>query len=102
MAASSELRVEDRTYEIFRLDALQASHDVARLAAMRDAIAALGGDPSKINPLIPAELVIDHSVQVDAFASRLAFDRNVGLEFERNHERYLFLRWGQKVFSGFK
>ena len=67
-----------------------------------NAMAALGGEPSRINPLIPAELVIDHSVQVDAFASRLAFERNVGLEFERNHERYLFLRWGQKAFSGFK
>jgi aconitate hydratase len=75
---------------------------VVDLAAMRDAMAALGGDPSRINPLIPAELVIDHSVQVDAFASRMAFGRNVELEFERNHERYLFLRWGQEAFSGFK
>ena len=159
MVEPSQLRVGDRRYEIFRLDGLGASHDVARLpytlrillenvlrtgsehdveavagwiaeaapsqeisfspsrvllqdltgvpavvdlAAMRDAMAALGGEPSRINPLIPAELVIDHSVQVDAFASRLAFERNVGLEFERNHERYLFLRWGQKAFSGFK
>src|SRR3954452_4896634 len=75
---------------------------VVDLAAMRNAMADLGGDPSKINPLIPAELVIDHSVQVDAFASRLAFDHNVELEYERNHERYLFLRWGQKAFSGFQ
>jgi aconitate hydratase len=75
---------------------------VVDLAAMRDAMADLGGDPEKINPLIPAELVIDHSVQVDAFASRMAFGRNVELEFERNHERYLFLRWGQEAFSGFK
>jgi aconitate hydratase len=159
MAASSQLRVGERSYEIFRLDALQSSHDVARLpytlrvllenvlrtgsqhdvdavaswdanaapsqeisfspsrvllqdltgvpavvdlAAMRNAMADLGGDPAKINPLIPAELVIDHSVQVDAFASRLAFERNVELEFERNRERYLFLRWGQTAFSGFK
>ena len=72
------------------------------LAAMRNAMADLGGDPEKINPLIPAELVIDHSVQVDAFASRLAFGRNVELEFERNRERYLFLRWGQTAFDGFK
>jgi aconitate hydratase len=72
------------------------------LAAMRNAMADLGGDPSRINPLIPAELVIDHSVQVDAFASRTAFARNVELEVERNRERYLFLRWGQKAFSGFK
>ena len=75
---------------------------VVDLAAMRNAMADLGGDPSKINPLIPAELVIDHSVQVDAFASRTAFGRNVELEFERNHERYLFLRWGQEALSGFK
>jgi aconitate hydratase len=75
---------------------------VVDLAAMRNAMADLGGDPSKINPVIPAELVIDHSVQVDAFASRLAFGRNVELEFERNHERYLFLRWGQESLSGFK
>jgi aconitate hydratase len=73
---------------------------VVDLAAMRDAMADLGGDPSKINPLIPAELVIDHSVQVDAFATRAAFGRNVELEFERNHERYLFLRWGQESFAG--
>src|SRR5438874_7214987 len=75
---------------------------VVDLAAMRNAMADLGGDPGKINPLIPAELVIDHSVQVDAFASRIAFGRNVELEFERNHERYLFLRWGQKAFRGLK
>jgi aconitate hydratase len=75
---------------------------VVDLAAMRNAMADLGGDPAKINPLIPAELVIDHSVQVDAFASRTAFGRNVALEFERNRERYLFLRWGQTALSGFK
>src|SRR6266446_8935759 len=75
---------------------------VVDLAAMRNAMADLGGDPSRINPLIPAELVIDHSVQVDAFASRMAFGRNVELEFERNHERYLFLRWGQSALSGLK
>src|SRR5689334_15633434 len=139
MTAPSKLTVGDRSYEIFRLDELQASYDVARLpytlrvllenvlrsgqehdvdavarwdakaepsreisfmpsrvlmqdltgvpavvdlAAMRDALADLGGDPSRINPQIPAELVIDHSVQVDAFASRGAFARNVELEFE--------------------
>jgi aconitate hydratase len=159
MASPSKLSVGDRSYEIYRLDELQASYDVARLpytlrvllenvlrngdeadveavarwdasaepaneisfmpsrvlmqdltgvpavvdlAAMRDAMAALGGDPAKINPQIPAERVIDHSVQVDAFASRLAFERNVELEFERNRERYLFLRWGQQSFSEFK
>src|SRR3954470_12975434 len=159
MASSSKLTVGDRSYEVYRLDELQASYDVARLpytlrvllenvvrngdeadvdavarwdakaepsneisfspsrvllqdltgvpavvdlAAMRNAMADLGGDPAKINPLIPAELVIDHSVQVDAFASRIAFGRNVELEFERNRERYLFLRWGQTAFDGFK
>jgi aconitate hydratase len=75
---------------------------VVDLAAMRNAMADLGGDPAKINPLIPAELVIDHSVQVDAFASRIAFDHNVELEFRRNHERYLFLRWGQSALRDFK
>src|SRR3954466_16074963 len=74
---------------------------VVDLAAMRDAIDELGGDPSRINPLIPAELVIDHSVQVDEFASRFAFARNVELELERNRERYGFLRWGQQSFSDF-
>src|SRR5882672_7974486 len=159
MASPAQLKVGDSSYDIYRLDELQASYDVARLpytlrvllenvlrtgdeqdvdavarwdakaepaneisftpsrvllqdltgvpavvdlAAMRNAMADLGGDPSKINPLIPAELVIDHSVQVDAFASRMAFGRNVELEFERNHERYLFLRWGQEALSGFK
>jgi aconitate hydratase len=75
---------------------------VVDLAAMRDAIDTLGGDPARINPLIPAELVIDHSVQVDAFASRLAFSRNVELEVERNRERYAFLRWGQASLADFK
>ena len=159
MASPSKLTVGDRSFQIFRLDALQATYDVARLpytlrvllenvlrngddadveavatwnakaepsseisfapsrvllqdltgvpavvdlAAMRNAMADLGGDPNKINPLIPAELVIDHSVQVDAFATRMAFAQNVEREFERNHERYLFLRWGQEAFSGFK
>src|SRR5687768_18196734 len=162
--ARSELQVGDRTFEIYRLDALQSKYDVARLpfslkvllenllrnedgvgvskedvealaswdhnaepsqeiaftparvvlqdftgvpcvvdlAAMRDAMADLGGDPAKINPLIPVELVIDHSVQVDEFATRLAFRRNVELEFERNRERYAFLRWGQGAFRDFK
>jgi aconitate hydratase len=75
---------------------------VVDLAAMRDAMRDQGGDPAKINPLIPVELVIDHSVQVDEFASRLAIERNVELEFERNHERYAFLRWGQGAFDNFK
>src|SRR3954452_7741644 len=74
---------------------------VVDLAAMRDAIAALGGDPAKINPLVPAELVIDHSVQVDVFGTRDAFRRNAEREFDRNQERYAFLRWGQTAFEGF-
>jgi aconitate hydratase len=159
MASSSSLRVGDSSYEIYRLDALQASYDVARLpytlrillenvlrtaddadveaiaswvasaepsqeiafspgrvllqdltgvptvvdlAAMRAAMADQGGDPAKINPLIPVELVIDHSVQVDAFASRFAFATNVEKEFERNVERYQFLRWGQGAFDNFQ
>jgi aconitate hydratase len=162
--AKATLSVGDRDYEIHRLDALQAEHDVARLpfslkvllenllrnedgetiraqdvlalarwdakappskeiaftparvimqdftgvpavvdlAAMRDAMAAMGGDPAKINPLVPAELVIDHSVQVDEFGTRYAFEHNAEREFERNEERYAFLRWGQGAFEGFK
>ncbi len=162
--ARDTLRVGDRSYEIFRLDALQSRYDIARLpyslkillenllrnedgesirapdiealatwdanaqpskeiaftparvlmqdftgvpavvdlAAMRDAIRELGGDPAKINPLVPAELVIDHSVQVDVFGSRSAFERNAELEFERNQERYAFLRWGQGAFRSFQ
>jgi aconitate hydratase len=75
---------------------------VVDLAAMRDAMRDLGGDPKKINPLLPAELVIDHSVQVDEFATRFAFRHNVEREFERNRERYAFLRWGQSAFDNFK
>jgi aconitate hydratase len=153
------LSVGDASYEIFRLDSLQASYDVARLpytlrillenvlrhgdeeaveavatwdakaepsqeiayrparillqdftgvpaavdlAAMRDAMRELGGDPARINPQIPSELVIDHSVQVDEFATRTAIFRNAELEFERNRERYAFLRWGQGAFDNFK
>src|SRR5438067_3352638 len=162
--ARATLSVGDRSYEIYRLDALQSSYDVARLpsslkvllenllrnedgesirkddiealarwdanaepsdeiaftparvlmqdftgvpavvdlAAMRDAMREMGSDPGKINPLVPAELVIDHSVQVDVFGSRKAFERNAELEFERNRERYAFLRWGQGSFENFK
>jgi len=161
--AKAGLTVGDRSYEIYRLDALQQRFDVARLpfslkillenllrnedgesirakdiealaswdataepsaeiaftparvvmqdftgvpaivdlAAMRDAIAEMGGDAGKINPLVPAELVIDHSVQVDEFGTRSAFQRNAELEFERNQERYAFLRWGQGAFDNF-
>ncbi|MCP9488243.1 MAG: aconitate hydratase [Solirubrobacteraceae bacterium MAG38_C4-C5] len=161
--ARATLNVGGRELEIFRLDALQASYDVARLpfslkillenllrtegngsvtakdiealatwdakaqpadeiaftparvvmqdftgvpaivdlAAMRDAMAAMGDDPSKINPLVPAELVIDHSVQVDHFGTADSFVKNAEREFERNEERYAFLRWGQGAFDGF-
>src|ERR1700761_2179540 len=162
--AKADLTVGDRSYEIYRLDALQSKFDVARLpfslkvllenllrnedgesiksddiealaswdakadpsveiaftparvvmqdftgvpaivdlAAMRDAMKAMGGDANKINPLVPAELVIDHSVQVDEFGTVTAFQRNAELEFERNKERYSFLRWGQGAFHNFK
>ncbi|HEX2093325.1 MAG TPA: aconitate hydratase AcnA [Longimicrobiaceae bacterium] len=75
---------------------------VVDLAAMRDAMAELGGDPSRINPLQPVELVIDHSIQVDAFGTAMAFEQNVELDYQRNRERYAFLRWGQQAFSNFK
>ena len=74
---------------------------VVDLAAMRSAMSRLGGDPKKINPLIPVDLVIDHSVQVDRFASTDALDQNVALEFQRNRERYEFLKWGQNAFENF-
>jgi aconitate hydratase len=161
--AKASLTVGERSYEIFRIDALQEKYDVARLpfslkillenllrnedgesiraddikalaswnakdepsqeisftparvvmqdftgvpaivdlAAMRDAMGDMGGDSTKINPLVPAELVIDHSVQVDAFGTHQAFQRNAELEFERNQERYAFLRWGQGAFDNF-
>src|SRR5215207_758560 len=75
---------------------------VVDLAALRDAMAEMGGDPSAINPLVPVELVIDHSVQVDAFGSAQAFRINAEKEYERNGERYAFLRWGQTAFENFK
>ena len=75
---------------------------VVDLAAMRDGIVKLGGDPDAVNPLQPAELVIDHSVQVDYFGSPRAFEQNVELEFSRNQERYAFLKWGQEAFRNFR
>ena len=75
---------------------------VVDLAAMRDAMKALGGEPSKINPLCPVELVIDHSVMIDHYGTRDAFDLNAKIEFERNQERYTFLRWGQEALKNFK
>ena len=74
---------------------------IVDLAAMRDAIDALGGDPAQINPQVPVELVIDHSIQVDVFGEPRAFQRNAELEFQRNRERYAFLRWGQTAFDNF-
>ena len=75
---------------------------VVDLASMRDAMARLGGDPRKINPLQPVELVIDHSVQVDAYGNDAALQINLDMEFERNEERYQFLKWGQSAFQNFK
>jgi aconitate hydratase len=75
---------------------------VVDLAAMRDAMVSLGGDPQKINPLVPVDLVIDHSVIVDEFGTPMAFARNVELEYERNEERYKFLKWGQQAFRNFR
>src|SRR3972149_4814069 len=74
---------------------------VVDLAVMRDAMVAMGGDPNKINPLQPVDLVIDHSIQVDEFGSPNAFLINAEREFERNRERYAFLRWGQQAFKNF-
>jgi aconitate hydratase len=75
---------------------------VVDLAAIRDAVASMGGDPSRVNPLVPADLVIDHSVQVDLFGSELAFAGNVEREYERNGERYALLRWAQQAFDNFR
>src|SRR5690625_4883307 len=75
---------------------------VVDLATMREAVVALGGDPDKVNPLSPAEMVIDHSVILDVFGTPDAFERNVELEYQRNAERYQFLRWGQGAFDDLK
>ncbi|MFM8384498.1 MAG: aconitase family protein, partial [Actinomycetota bacterium] len=75
---------------------------VVDLATMREAIAELGGDPTKVNPLAPAELVIDHSVIADKFGTATSFEENVDIEYQRNTERYRFLRWGQTAFDEFK
>ncbi|MCU1536499.1 MAG: acnA [Humibacillus sp.] len=75
---------------------------IVDLATMREAVATLGGDPARINPLAPAEMVIDHSVIIDVFGRADAFERNVEIEYERNQERYQFLRWGQTAFDDFK
>ena len=75
---------------------------VVDLAAMREALASMGGNPQKVNPLCPLDLVIDHSVMVDKFGTRTAFQENVDIEFERNTERYAFLKWGQKSLKNFR
>jgi aconitate hydratase len=75
---------------------------VVDLAAMREAVQRMGGDPKKINPLVPVDLVIDHSVQVDMFGNGMALEKNAEIEFQRNRERFEFLRWGQKAFSNFR
>ena len=75
---------------------------VVDLATMREAIVELGGDPAKVNPLAPAELVIDHSVIADKFGTNTAFEENTDIEYQRNQERYRFLRWGQSAFDEFK
>lgn len=75
---------------------------VVDLAAMREAVKSMGGDPTKINPLSPVDLVIDHSVMIDYYGTDNAFKQNVDLEMERNKERYAFLRWGQKAFNNFR
>ena len=75
---------------------------VVDLAAMRDAMAALGGDPNRINPLVPVDLVIDHSVVVEHFGTAKSLSQNVAREYEQNQERYRFLKWGQSAFSNFR
>src|SRR3954471_23064811 len=99
--ASSSKEVPFRPARILMQD-FTGVPGVVDLAAMRDGITRLGGDPQKVNPLIPVDLVIDHSVMVDVSASPDALQKNVDIEFERNGERYKFLRWGQEAFSNFR
>ncbi|MEQ8208464.1 MAG: aconitate hydratase AcnA [Lacipirellulaceae bacterium] len=100
-AASGEVEVPFKPARVVLQD-FTGVPAVVDLAAMRSAMQRLGGDPKKINPLVPADLVIDHSVQVDHFASDSALDLNIELEFSRNQERYEFLRWGQEAFDNFR
>ncbi len=99
--AGAEQEIAFRTSRVLLQD-FTGVPAVVDLAAMRDALAKLGGDPSRINPLQPVDLVIDHSVQVDQYGSDAAFLINADLEFERNQERYAFLRWGQQAFDSFR
>ena len=98
---SSEREIQFRPARVLMQD-FTGVPGVVDLAAMRDAMAAAGGDPQKINPLSPVDLVIDHSVMVDHFADPNAFADNVAIEMQRNHERYAFLRWGQQAFANFR
>ncbi|MBV7585588.1 aconitate hydratase AcnA [Pseudomonas sp. PDM33] len=98
---SSEREIQYRPARVLMQD-FTGVPAVVDLAAMRDAMARAGGDPQKINPLSPVDLVIDHSVMVDKFASQSAFAQNVEIEMERNGERYAFLRWGQNAFDNFR
>ncbi|GAC1476963.1 MAG: aconitate hydratase AcnA [Gemmatimonadaceae bacterium] len=101
VTARTEKEIAFRTSRVLLQD-FTGVPAVVDLAAMRDALARLGGDPRRINPLQPVDLVIDHSVQVDEYGTDLALLHNTGLEFERNKERYVFLRWGQDAFDNFR
>src|SRR5438309_8843913 len=101
IAAKKEKEIAFRTARVLLQD-FTGVPAVVDLAAMRDALATLGGDPQRINPLQPVDLVIDHSVQVDEYGTDAAFLINTDLEFERNVERYVFLRWGQDAFRNFR
>ena len=101
VTAKAEKEIAFRTARVLLQD-FTGVPAVVDLAAMRDALSALGGDPERINPLQPVDLVIDHSVQVDEYGSEAAFLLNTNLEFERNVERYVFLRWGQDAFRNFR
>src|SRR5687768_3499814 len=101
VTAKAEREIAFRTARVLLQD-FTGVPAVVDLAAMRDAIVRLGGDPERINPLQPVDLVIDHSVQVDQYGSEAAFLLNTKFEFERNGERYLFLRWGQSAFKNFR
>jgi aconitate hydratase len=98
---SSEREIQYRPARVLMQD-FTGVPCVVDLAAMRDAITALGGDAQKINPLVPVHLVIDHSVMVDEFGTPKAFEHNVEIEYQRNMERYEFLRWGSKALDNFK
>jgi aconitate hydratase len=101
VSRSSEQEIQYRPARVLMQD-FTGVPAVVDLAAMRDAMARLGGDPQKINPLVPVHLVIDHSVMVDAFGTPTSFEENVVLEYQRNMERYEFLKWGQRAFDNFE